>query len=376
MADGTGDHEERPVTDQTDQSDQTDPSAQVTVPDGIDAAGVTAWFAEHVPEASAPLEFALIAGGHSNLTYSVTDAMGSRWVLRRPPLGQVLATAHDMGREHTIISALGPTDVPVPPTVGLCTDTDVNGAPFYVMDFVDGQVVRSHADAAALDVAARGRAGESIVEVLAAIHSVDVDAVGLGDLGRREDYVARQLKRWYTQFQGSENQVAGGLALPVVHRVHDQLAASIPAQGPAAIVHGDYRLDNCMLGPDGTVVAVLDWEICTLGDPMADVGLLWVYWSDPDEDAVMPQASPTALDGFPRKRDLVERYAAASGRDLTDLPFFVAFGYWKLTCIIAGVYARYAGGAMGDVPTETVKGFRTMLDHLGELTERAAQEIA
>ena len=360
----------------TDQSDQSDRSAPLSVPDGIDAAGVTAWFAEHVPEASGPLRFELIAGGHSNLTYSVTDAAGSRWVLRRPPLGQVLATAHDMGREHKIISALGPTEVPVPPTFGLCTDTEVNGAPFYVMDFVDGHVVRSHADAEALDVAARGRAGESIVEVLAAIHSVDVDAVGLGDLGRKEDYVARQLKRWYTQFQGSEDQVAGGLALPVVHRVHEQLSASIPPQGPAAIVHVDYRLDNCMLDPDGTIAAVLDWEICTLGDPMADVGLLWVYWSDPDEDAVMPQASPTALDGFPRKRDLVERYAVASGRDLTDLPFFVAFGYWKLTCIIAGVYARYAGGAMGDVPTETVKGFRTMLDHLGELTHSAAQEIA
>ena len=131
-----------------------------------------------------------------------------------------------------------------------------------------------------------------------------------------------------------------------------------------------------MLGPDGTVAAVLDWEICTLGDPMADVGLLWVYWSDPDEDAVMPQASPTALDGFPRKRDLVERYAAASGRDLADLPFFVAFGYWKLTCIIAGVYRATPAERWATCPTETVKGFRTMLDHLGELTERAAQEIA
>jgi aminoglycoside phosphotransferase (APT) family kinase protein len=344
-------------------------------PDGIDADGVTAWFAQHVPEAAGPLSFELIAGGHSNLTYSVTDTDDRRWVLRRPPLGQVLATAHDMSREHRIISALGPTQVPVPPTIGLCTDTEVNGAPFYVMDFVDGRIVRSHADAEALGPNERTRAGESIVDVLAAIHSVDVDAVGLGELGRKEDYVARQLKRWYTQFQGSEEQVPGGLALPVVHTVHDQLSGSIPPQGPAAIVHGDYRLDNCMLGDDGSIVAVLDWEICTLGDPLADVGLLWVYWSDPDEDAVMPQASPTALEGFPRKRELVDRYAAASGRDLSDLPFYVAFGYWKLTCIIAGVYARYAGGAMGDVPAETVKGFRGMLDHLGELTHTAAREV-
>lgn len=360
------------MTDARDEVATGDGSA----PDGIDAAGVSGWFAQHVPQAEGPLSFELIAGGHSNLTYSVTDATGSRWVLRRPPLGQVLATAHDMGREHTIISALVPTDVPVPPTIGLCTDPEVNGAPFYVMAYVDGRVIRSHADAEALGTTERTRAGESIVEVLAAIHSVDVDAVGLGELGRKQDYVARQLKRWYTQFQGSESQVEGGLALPVVHAVHDQLSGSIPPQVGAAIVHGDYRLDNCMLGEDGSIAAVLDWEICTLGDPLADVGLLWVYWSDPDEDAVMPQASPTALEGFPRKRDLIDRYAAASGRDLSDLPFYVAFGYWKLTCIIAGVYARYAGGAMGDVPVETVKGFRGMLDHLGELTHTAAGEVS
>ncbi len=359
----------------TDATDRSAAAVSTAVPEGIDATAVTDWFARHVPRAAAPLEFALIAGGHSNLTYSVTDVDANRWVLRRPPLRQVLATAHDMSREHTIISALGRTDVPVPPTVGLCEDPAVNGAPFYVMDFVDGRVIRSHDDAAALDTAQRSRAGESIVDVLASIHAVDVDRVGLGQLGRKEDYVARQLKRWYTQFQGSDAQVEGGLGLRVVHAVHDLLSTSIPAQGPATIVHGDYRLDNCMLADDGSIAAVLDWEICTLGDPLADVGLLWVYWSDPDEDAVMPQASPTALDGFPRKRDLVDRYGQESGRDLSDLPFFVAFGYWKLMCIIAGVYARYAGGAMGDVPEQTISGFRFMLDRLAELTHDASKEI-
>ena len=343
--------------------------------EGIDGAGVTAWFAEHVPDAVGPLTFRLIAGGHSNLTYSVTDAADRRWVLRRPPLGQVLATAHDMGREHTIITALGPTDVPVPPTLGLCTDDAVNGAPFYVMGFVDGRVIRSHADAESLGPDERRRAGESLVDVMAAIHAVDVDAVGLGDLGKKGDYIARQLKRWYSQFQASDGQVPGGLGLPAVHDVHDRLAANTPPQQGAAIVHGDYRLDNCMLGPDGSIMAVLDWEICTLGDPLADVGLLWVYWSDPDEGAVLPQASPTALDGFPRKAELIERYARASGRDTSDLGFYVAFGYWKLTCIIAGVYARYAGGAMGGVPEEQVLGFRHMLDSLAELTTVAAAGI-
>jgi aminoglycoside phosphotransferase (APT) family kinase protein len=350
-----------------------DAGDQTVTPEGIDPVGVAEWFAQNVPGAVSPLAYGLIAGGHSNLTYSVTDSAAQKYVLRRPPLGQVLATAHDMGREHRIIAALQDTDVPVPPVQGLCEDLSVNGAPFYVMDFVDGTVVRSHADADALGIDRRRRAGESLVEVLAAIHSVDVDAVGLGDLGRKEAYIERQLKRWYGQFQSSEEQVPGGLGLPSVHAAHEALAAAIPEQGPAAIVHGDYRLDNCMLDEDGSVMAVLDWEICTLGDPLADVGLLCVYWSDPDDDAVLPQASPTALDGFPRKQDLVDRYAEVSGRDLSQLGFYVAFGYWKLTCIIAGVYARYAGGAMGDVPPEQVQGFRMMLERLAELTDDALE---
>jgi aminoglycoside phosphotransferase (APT) family kinase protein len=340
--------------------------------DGIDDKGVGDWFSQHVPRAEPPLSYELIAGGHSNLTYAVADAGGHRWVLRRPPLGQVLATAHDMSREHRIISALGPTDVPVPPTIGLCVDESVNGAPFYVMEFVDGHVIRSHEQASTMTVDQRRRASESIIDVLAAIHAVDVDAVGLGDLGRKDAYINRQLKRWYTQFQASEEQVPGGLGLPAVHRVHDRLAATVPEQVGTAIVHGDYRLDNCMLAEDGSIAAVLDWEICTLGDPLADLGLLCVYWNDPDEDAVMPQASPTSIEGFWRKADLVERYAEVSGRDVSQLDFYVAFGYWKLTCIIAGVYARYAGGAMGDVGEETVAGFRGMVEKLAAMAEDAA----
>ena len=353
----------------------TETTAEQT-PDGIDDDGVTSWFEQHVTGVAPPLRFDLIAGGHSNLTFSVTDTAERRWVLRRPPLQQVLATAHDMGREHRIISALGATDVPVPPTVGLCTDDAVNGAPFYVMDFVDGRVVRTGAEAAALTEAERTRAGESLVDVLGLIHTIDVDAVGLGDLGRKDGYIARQLKRWYAQYQASDGQVDGGLGLSEVDRVHDRLAAAIPPQQGASIVHGDYRLDNCMLGSDGSVTAVLDWEICTLGDPLADLGLLWVYWSDPDEEAVLPQASPTALDGFPRKAELIERYAASSDLDLSDLGFYIAFGCWKLTCIIAGVYARYAGGAMGDVSDEHVAAFATMVERLAGMAADATEEIA
>ncbi len=351
------------------------------VAQGLDHDAVSDWLSRKIADIRLPLDVELIAGGHSNLTYSIAEQPGAdstpgrRWVLRRPPLGQVLATAHDVAREHRIISALANSAVPVPRTVGVSADDSVNGAPFYVMDFVDGQIIRSATDAEELEPDVRRRTGESLVDVLAAIHSVDVDEVGLGDLARRENYVARQLKRWYGQFEHSETQVEGGLGLPSVHDAHDLLMERIPEQVGSTIVHGDYRLDNCMIDRTGQVVAVLDWELCTLGDPLADLGLLWVYWTDEGDDAVLPQAAPTALHGFPKKIELMERYESESGRDLSDLPFYVAFGYWKLTCILAGVYARYAGGAMGSVPASTVEGFRTMLDTLATVTEEAAKNI-
>src|SRR6185312_9257376 len=201
-------------------------------PEGIDIDNVTAWFAQHVPQAAPPLSFELIAGGHSNLTFGVTDTAGHHWVLRRPPLGQVLATAHDMGREHRIISALAPTDVPVAPAVGLCTDDEVNGAPFYVMDFVDGTIVRDQPAAQQLTPEQRRTASESVVDVLARIHAVDLDAVGLSDLGRHEDYIPRQLKRWYGQFEKSKTR-----ELPMLEEVYESLKRLVPDQGPATIVH-------------------------------------------------------------------------------------------------------------------------------------------
>ena len=310
--------------------------------EGVDAERVTAWFAEHVPEAMAPLTFDLIAGGHSNLTYRVEDRAGAAWVLRRPPLGHVLATAHDMGREHAVMAALGPTDVPVPRTRGLCTDEAVNGAPFYVMDFVEGQVIRNGDLARRLTDEQRATAGRSIVDVLARIHAVDVDAVGLGDLGRREEYLARQLKRWHGQWEKSKTR-----ELPVVEDVHAGLLAAMPPQQRSTIVHGDYRLDNCLVGDDGQVVAVLDWEICTLGDPLADAGLLLVYWSEPADAHQIPANAPTAVGGFPSRAEVLDRYADASGLDVSRIDYYVAFGYWKLACIVEGVYARYVGGAMG-----------------------------
>jgi aminoglycoside phosphotransferase (APT) family kinase protein len=341
--------------------------------EGIKGPKVTAWFEANIDGVHPPLEFVLIAGGHSNLTFSVTDSDGHVWVLRRPPLGHVLATAHDMRREHTIISALGPTPVPVAPALGLCMDDDVNGAPFYVMGFVDGTVVRDANTArTVLDDAGRRRAGESIADVMAEIHAVDVDAVGLAELGKREGYISRQLKRWYSQFQQSNELTQR--PVPLVHEVHDTLAARIPEQEGAAIVHGDYRLDNCMLRDDGNIAAVLDWEICTLGDPLADVGLLMVYWNEPDDSHATLLTAPTTVPGFLTRAQILERYAAKSGRDLSQVDFYVAFGYWKLACIVEGVYARYAHGAMGK-PTDGFEAFSTQAERLAEQAKAAVERL-
>jgi aminoglycoside phosphotransferase (APT) family kinase protein len=320
-------------------------TAAVDPIEGIDVKNVTKWFEDHVEGVQPPLEFHLIAGGRSNLTFRVDDSTGAAWVLRRPPLGSILPTAHDMSREFKVISALGPTPVPVPPAIGLCDDESVNDKPFYVMGYVEGHILRdSQITQRVLGEKERRVAGESLVDVLAEIHAVDIDAVGLGDFGRREGYIERQLKRWHTQFEKSKSR-----EIAAVDEVYDELLRTVPEQGAGTIVHGDYRLDNTMLGEDGHVRAVLDWEICTLGDPLADVGLLMVYWADPGDKLSALLSAPTALEGFPRRAEVAERYTERSGRDLSRLPYYVAFGYWKLACILEGVYARYkAGHAGGD----------------------------
>ena len=321
-------------------------SAGVT---GINAERVPDWLERNIPGVRGPFSFELIAGGRSNMTFGVTDAAGRRLVLRRPPMSHVLASAHDMGREHRIISALQDTPVPVPETLGYCDDESVNERPFYVMDFVDGLILRSKDDTAArFDEAARRGIGENLVDVLAAIHDVDVDAVGLGTLARKEGYIARQLKRWNGQFQQSQEQereAGGGVyrPMPLVTEAHALLSSRVPEQHGAAIVHGDYRLDNTILSADGHVKAVLDWELCTLGDPLADVGTLLMYWAQGTSSA----EPVTAMPGFPTRDELAARYAAASGRDVSQIGFYLAFAYWKLACIMEGVYVRYATHAMG-----------------------------
>jgi aminoglycoside phosphotransferase (APT) family kinase protein len=346
-----------------------DDRAQADV-EGIDAPRVSDWFAANIPGAVLPLRFTLVAGGRSNLTFRVTDAVGQSYALRRPPISHVLPTAHDMGREHRIIAALGPTGLPVPPALGYCADESVNGRPFYVMGYVDGYVLRKAEAVEQLSPAARRRAGESLVDTLAGIHAVDVDAVGLGDLARRDGYIARQLKRWYSQY--GQSKAMGGPDVPEVDKVHDLLVERIPPQVGAAIVHGDYRLDNCIVGSDGEVRAVLDWELCTLGDPLADVGLLMVYWAEPGDESTALQESATLAPGFPSRVELRDRYAERSSRDLSDLDFYMAFGYWKLACVLEGVYARYAGGAGGGDPSD----YRGFADQVIRLARSAADTAA
>lgn len=339
---------------------------------GIRYDAVSAWFEDNVAGVALPLAYELIAGGHSNLTFKATGADGQCYVLRRPPLYQVLATAHDMGREHKIIAALANTDVPVPQAFGLCEDESVNERPFYVMEFVDGQIVRNQNQASQLAPELRQSSSRSIAETLALIHAVDVDQVGLGDLGRKEDYIARQLRRWLRQFEESKTRDR-----PEIQQVHDHLVARIPDQGQAGIVHGDYRLDNCMLSANGHVEAVLDWELCTLGDRNADVAQLVVYWAEPGDPEFALDSPPTGVAGFASRAEMLDLYQEASGRDLFNFEFYMAFGYWKLACILEGVYSRYVGGAMGDkAPPQGAESFAARVDALTEMATAAAEEVA
>jgi aminoglycoside phosphotransferase (APT) family kinase protein len=295
-----------------------------------------------IPGLRLPLTFTLIAGGHSNLTYRFDDANGASYVLRRPPLGHVLESAHDMGREHRIISALADTEVPVAPTFGLCTDTSVNDAPFYIMKFVDGLVLNDSVTAGALTMPQRNALGGHVIDVLAKLHKIDPDTVGLGDLGRKEAYLSRQLKRWTKQWEASKTH-----DVVEMEETLRLLEEQMPQQIGSGIVHGDYRLGN-MLVSGGRILAVLDWELCTLGDPLADVGYLMNAWAAPDEiTAGKGDGAPTAAGGFPSRAELRERYEAATGRDLSSINYYRAFSHWRLAAIGQGVYKRYLMGAMG-----------------------------
>jgi aminoglycoside phosphotransferase (APT) family kinase protein len=349
--------------------EQANEAVTAEAPDGINRAGVEGWFEANVAGVELPLSFDRISGGRSNMTFGVRDGAGHAWALRRPPLGKRLGSAHDMGREHRVIAALQDTPVPVPPVVGLCEDESVNDAPFYVMGFVEGPILRSAEDATIFDENERRAIGQRVVDTLVAIHEVDPDAVGLGELGRKEAYVERQLKRWHGQWEKSKTR-----ELVIVDDVHDRLASRIPEQGPATIVHGDYRLDNMILSPSGEVAAVVDWELCTLGDPLADVGMLLVYWSQAGDEFMPLFAPATIAPGFPKRDEIRQRYAERSGRDLSQIDFFTALGFWKLAIILEGVYARYASGQYGKTD-EGFQEFAKIVERLAEAADEAAQRL-
>ncbi|GAB7107305.1 phosphotransferase family protein [Streptomyces phaeofaciens JCM 4814] len=305
---------------------------------------------EHPGLVHGPLTGRLIEGGRSNLTYEVGDGTG-RWVLRRPPLGHVLATAHDMRREHRVISALHPTTVPVPRPVLLCEDEDVLGAPFYVMEFVEGTPYRTVDQLAPLGAERTRGAVLSLVDTLVELHAVDPAEVGLADFGRPEGFLDRQLRRWGKQLDASRSRDLAG-----IDELHAALGRELPGSPAPAVVHGDYRLDNVLIGPDDTIRAILDWEMSTLGDPLTDLGLLVMY-SVPLDLPHSPVSTTASAPGHPAPAELVERYAARSGRDVSAVSWYTAFAWFKLAVILEGIHYRYTLG-------QTVgRGF----DHIGDL---------
>jgi aminoglycoside phosphotransferase (APT) family kinase protein len=258
-------------------------------------------------------------------------------------MGHLLASAHDMAREHKIISAVGKSNVPVPRTLGVCEDISVNDAPFYVMSFIEGVVLDSPDKGLLLAEEKRRPTSEHLIDVLADLHAVDIDAVGLGDLAKRDGYIERQLKRWGGQWEQSKTR-----ELPVIDEVTRLLASQVPQQVGSTIAHGDYRFGNCLVDIDASrVVGVLDWELCTLGDPLADLGYIGVYWTDPGHE-FRKDNDPSGHVGYPTYAELVERYAAKSGRDVSQIGYYVAFSNWRLAIISEGVYRRYRDGNMGD----------------------------
>jgi aminoglycoside phosphotransferase (APT) family kinase protein len=284
----------------------------------------------------------LIAGGRSNLTYRL-DLDGGKVVLRRPPLGHVLPTAHDMNREYRVLSALAGTAVPVPATLAICADPDIIGAPFYLMRFVDGLILRTAEDGAVLSPEQAGELSNLMAETMASIHGVDVEAVGLSDFGRPAGYLARQLSRWQRQRELSNTRELHGY-----EELVQRLAAGLPESADGTLVHGDFRLDNTLvqLSRPARVAAVVDWEMSTLGDPLADLGLTLSYWADgADRPEGLPdatlRASVTSLPGFWTREHLAARYAELTGRDVSGIGYYIAFGHFKLAIVLEGIHARF-----------------------------------
>lgn len=315
------------------------------VPPGINHPNVSRFFAEHVPGGDCDLHFSVISGGRSNLTYLV-EGGGRQWVMRRPPLGHVLPTAHDMAREFKVLSGVAARDYPAPRPIALCEDTSVNEYPFYIMDYRQGVILDTTLPPGFADTPElRRRIGTGLIENLARLHAIDYNAVGLGDFGYPDGYLERQVRRWSEQWERSKTR-----EFPAIDEVIRRLRNSIPPSPPPTIVHGDYRLGNMMLDPKdpGRVIAVLDWEMATLGDPLSDLGYTLLYWGNADDAperlSARAQAQLTTLPGFHRREELVADYARLTGVDVSHIAFYEVLAMYKLAVIVEGIWARYLKG--------------------------------
>jgi aminoglycoside phosphotransferase (APT) family kinase protein len=345
----------------------------VTSPPGLDLEALAAYLAPRVGGLAGALRGEVIPGGRSNLTYIVDDGE-RRFVVRRPPLAHVLPTAHDMPREYRVLAALQGTGIPVPHVIALCEDDSVIGARFYVMEWIDGHVVRDALPAEFPDTPeTRGAMSTALIDTLLRLHAIDPDAVGLSDFGHPDGFLARQVRRWWQQWEASKTR-----ELPSIETLRRRLDETVPTPSAPGIVHGDYRLDNVMYAPadPSRIVAVIDWEMCTIGDPLCDVGLLCVYWADDESEAAARTLHGRAItveDGFAKRADLLRDYAAGTQRDLTSLDWYIALGAYKLAIIAEGITARFLMGmtvgegfeTMGEMVPAIVESGLVALDKLG-----------
>lgn len=303
------------------------------------------WLGRNGVPLEGPVQVELISGGRSNLTFGLTDSAGNTVVLRRPPMDGVLETAHDMGREWRFISALWRTDVPVAQPLAFGKAGEVLDCQFYVMSYVEGVVPHDARSAEALSLDARREAAGDLIDTMAALHALDPDTIGLATVAKRGDYIGRQIRRWYRQWESSTCT-----DITAIRSAFERLQALTPGQERTSIVHGDFRLGNMICGEDGRIRAVLDWELATLGDPLADLGWLLSYWVEAGELSDQPsgEASPSVLPGFPSRSWLLSRYEQRSGMDVSAINFYIAFSHWRSACISSGVLTRYEAGVMGD----------------------------
>jgi aminoglycoside phosphotransferase (APT) family kinase protein len=345
----------------------------VTSPPGLDLEALAAYLGPRVGGLAGSLRGEVIPGGRSNLTYIVDDG-ARRFVVRRPPLAHVLPTAHDMAREYRVLAALQGTGIPVPQVIALCEDDSVIGARFYVMEWIDGHVVRDTLPVEFPNTPETRRAMSSaLIDTLLQLHAIEPEEVGLADFGHPDGFLARQVRRWWQQWEASKTR-----ELPSIETLRRRLDETVPTPSAPGIVHGDYRLDNVMYAPadPSRIVAVIDWEMCTIGDPLCDVGLLCVYWADDESEAAARTLYGrviTVEDGFAKRADLLRDYAAGTQRDLTSLDWYIALGAYKLAIIAEGINARFQMGmtvgegfeTMGEMVPAIVESGLVALDRLG-----------